>query len=378
MKIAIWWNIPCKSIVPVARQLASFPKVEVTFISETDLSESRKQLGWKLPDFGKAKYIVLPQDEWKEEVSKHILSDYDIHVFNGIYLFDKIRFGIDLARNKNVPFGIISEAYHNPYVGFKRVLKFLYTRTITPFKVCFRAKKALFVLGASGNNVKPFLHLGWKKEQFFPFGYFPENDGFVFDAKTKNKIPVILSTGYITKNKGQYLLIQALSELQKSNVPFKCFITGFGPDEERVKDLANNLGLNDAVEFTGVVDTDKLNHLKKTADLFLAPGYEEPWGIRINEAILAHTPVIVSDGIGACELIRNSEAGRVFKSGDLNSLVKVLKNQLNTENLEVSKTNAELFAPKIAPDSAAHYLLDIINHVLNKTNVKPYPLWLNK
>jgi len=378
MKIAIWWNIPCKSIVPVARELANIENTEVSFISQSDLSESRKKLGWELPDFGRAKYIILPDNNWEYDVEKLVLDDYDIHIFNGVYFFPKIRYALDFTRKSKISFGVISEAYHNPYQGYKRILKTIFTRVITPFRVFPRIKKAKFILSASGKNIYPFLSLGWREDQFFPFGYFPENAGLVVNEKTDNTIPNILCTGLITKNKGQHLLLQALSELKKENIEFKCIITGFGPEEENIKKLANDLDLDDCVDFVGVVSDSELNEIKGKTDLLVAPGLEEPWGIRINEALLAHTPVIVSDKIGASELILTSRAGRVFKSGNKGSLVQALTEQLIAEELKKSKEKAKKISVHITPHAAAIYLYEVIQYTLKNSTKKPYPIWLSK
>jgi len=378
MKIAIWWNIPCKSIVPVARELANIQNTEVTFISQSDLSESRKKLGWELPEFGGANYTILPESGWREDVEKLVLGDYDLHIFNGVYLFPKLRFALDRARKLDIPFGVITEAYHNPYRCSKRVLKSLYTRLITPFRVLPRIKKAKFVLSASGNNIRPFLNLGWRKDQFFPFGYFPENAGLVISKMTRNSRPNLLCSGLIIKNKGQHLLLQALSALKERHIEFNCTITGFGSEEENIKKLAHDLNIDDCVDFVGVVSDSKLNVLKKKADLLIAPGLEEPWGIRVNESLLAHTPVIVSDKIGASELILTSGAGRVFKSGNVDSLIQVLTEQLAIDELKKAKKNAKEFSSSITPNAAARYLYDVILYSLQNIDKRPYPNWLAK
>jgi tRNA-dihydrouridine synthase len=80
------------------------------------MSESRKKLGWEMPEFGNAEYVVLPENNWKKEVRNYVIGNYDIHIFNGVYLFPKIRYAIKLAGNYNIPYGVITEAYHNPYI----------------------------------------------------------------------------------------------------------------------------------------------------------------------------------------------------------------------------------------------------------------------
>jgi glycosyltransferase involved in cell wall biosynthesis len=378
MKIAIWWNIPCKSIVPIARELANIQNTEVTFISQSGLSESRKKLGWRLPDFGKAEYLVLTEDNWDEEVERLLLHNYDIHIFNGVYIFPKVRYALDFARKNDIPFGVISEAYHNPYIGYKKILKIVFTRVITPFRVFPRIVKAKFVLSASGNNMQPFLNLGWREEQFFPFGYFPENTDLKIGDKKRNSTPNLLCTGYITKNKGHHILLHALSKLKMDGIAFKCTITGFGPEEKNVKQLVRNLNLNEYVNIVGVVSDSQLNEIKAKTDLLIAPGLEEPWGIRVNESLLAHTPVVVSDKIGASELILTSGAGRVFKSGSVDSLVQELTEQLAKNELIKAKKNAKEFSSSITPNTAAKYLYDVVLFSLQNIEKRPYPNWLAK
>jgi len=378
MKIAIWWNIPCKSIVPVARELSEMPGVDVTFISESDLSSSRKNLGWDMPEFGDLEYRVLPLVNWREDVKKQMYSDYDLHIFNGVYYFRKLRFALDTARKLNRTFGVISEAYHNPYTGIKRVLKKVYSRVVTPFRVLPRVRKAKFLLSASGDIREPFINLGWRSDQIYPFGYFPENNGLEFLRDTKSSEPNLLCTGLINKNKGQHLLVHALSNLVKDNIEFRCTITGTGPEELRLRDRVNQMGLGDYITFTGVVSDAELNRIKARADLFIAPGLEEPWGIRVNEALLCGTPAITSDGIGASELVRYSGAGRVFKKGSVDSLTVQLRQILNGEELNCCKSKAIDFSRKITPKAAAYYLMSVVNYTVNDMGPKPIPIWISE
>lgn len=377
MKISIWWNIPCKSIVPVARELANIKGIDVTFISQTGLSQSRRDLGWGEPVFGNAEYVILPELNWKNSVRKLVLDKHDIHIFNGVYFFPKIRYALDFARKNNCPYGVISEAPHNPYSGYKRILKKIFTSVVTPFRVSPRVNNAKFLLGASGSDFQPFLNLGWKKSQFFPYGYFPDNSNLKPKQLMNNEIPHLLCTGIISKNKGQHILLKALAILKSAHIAFYCTITGYGPEEKTIRQLANDLNIDDCVDFAGVISDSELNEIKQKVDLLIAPGLEEPWGIRINEALLANTPVIVSDKIGACELIRTSGAGRLFESGNVNSLVAELKVQLEHDALDVSKARAREFSVKITPLSAASYLLSVVEYTLYNVGERPYPIWLH-
>lgn len=376
MKIVIWWNIPCKSIVPVARELSNMDGVHVTFISESGLSEERLNLGWELPNFGNLEHLVLSEKDWRGDVTRLICRDYDLHIFNGVYYFKKLRFALDSAIKLNRNYGVISEAYHNPYRGYKRLLKMLFTRIVTPLRVFPRVRDAKFLLSASGDVTGPFINLGWRREQIFPFGYFPENSGQESAQPTLDGEINLLCTGLITKNKGQHLLVEALLLLAKENMEFKCTITGTGPEEPYLRERVHQLDLDVRVTFTGVVSDLELNSIKARSDVLVAPGLEEPWGIRVNEALLCGTPVIASDGVGASELIRSSGAGRVFTSGSVDSLANALRQMLKKGELEAGKKKAKAFSEKITPEVAANYLLSVIKYTVDGEGRKPKPTWL--
>lgn len=377
IKIAIWWAIPCKSILPVCRELANFNDVEVSFIAQNDLSENRKKLGWQIPEIGKIKYSLLSENLWKNEVDSFLIKDFHIHIFNGIYLYKKLRTALDKAIDMGLNIGIISEAPHNPYNGLLRPLKSFYTNLITPYRVKSRASKCKFVLSASGNEVKKFIKLGWKQDQIFPFGYFPDSK-LLETEKIFHEPYNLLSTGYLTKNKGHKLLIKALAEVKKVGIKFNCIITGYGPEYNKLIRLTEKLALQNEINFVGTVPDEELDKLKQETHLFIAPGYEEPWGIRINEAILAGIPVISSDKIGACELIKIGDTGTTFSSGNYKDLAgKIIELLSNVNLLKQKHINSMNYRKIILPNAAANYMLDVIKGSLFNSSPKlRLPPWL--
>lgn len=378
IKIAIWWGIPCKSIIPVCRELAEIPNVKVNFYSINDLSESRKKLGWVVPSLGKMDFKIIDKNDWKEEIIDILSKDFDIHIFNSVYFYKKIRYAVDESIKLGLRIGIISEAPHNPYFGIKRILKNLFTNYITPFRVRRRVRNINFLLSASGNEIIKFTKLGWDENKIYPFGYFPAAE--ILNSKiNSNSMFNLLCTGYLTRNKGHALMIKALRLVKNNGINFNCLITGYGEEQEKLVKLIKDLNLEKEVKLLGVVEESKLNEIKQSTDLFIAPGYEEPWAIRVNEALLAGIPVILSDKIGAAELIKASGAGMVFKSGDINSLSEKINNFLSDPNLlERAKEKALLYREKIEPKTAAKYLYDVVIFSIGKSDQRPgLPPWLN-
>lgn len=382
MRYVFWWCIPCKAMAPVCRELAEIPECSVCFISAEDLSENRRNLGWQYPDFGKAVFELLPKVNWKNRVQEICHQNMEaLHIFCGTYLYLRIRYALDYAQQLRLKTAVISEAPFNPYNGLLRSAKTIFTTLITPFRVWRRARRALFVLSASGNCPIAFRRLGWRKESIFPFGYFT-------DPPSEPKVPrnpmhegdlEILCTGYLTRNKGHAVLLNALASVLELGVRFNCTITGFGPERHSLEKRAHDLQLASSVQFLGTVPDGDLFALKARADLFVAPGYEEPWGIRVNEALQSGIPVIVSHKIGASQLIEASRAGIVFPSGDCCSLAKAIYHLVSQPSrLAEVKAKALEYRTRIHPREAALYLHKVAQYATGTTQIEPGdPVWFS-
>ncbi len=78
--------------------------------------------------------------------------------------------------------------------------------------------------------------------------------------------------------------------------------------------LVERLRLHDRVHFLGW--RDDIPELLSGLDLSLLPSYDEPFGISVAESMASGTPVMVSAGSGASELIIDRKSGRVLPSGE--------------------------------------------------------------
>jgi glycosyltransferase involved in cell wall biosynthesis len=69
-------------------------------------------------------------------------------------------------------------------------------------------------------------------------------------------------------------------------------VVGVGPERERTERRARDLGVSDLVTWRGFVTEEEKHDLLASARLFLAPSYEEGWGIAIAEALASGLPVV--------------------------------------------------------------------------------------
>lgn len=366
MKIVFWWNIPCTGMINVLK--AYVENIDSTAIVVTGaLSKSRKLMGWD--DKGKIfpTHIILSDDEW-EQKGKKIINQYNtrLHVFNGITYPVRIKKMINYACANDVKFCNMSEAYTNLSFGIAKIIKNIYIKYWLPISVCSIAKHSLGVIclsGKSEHNLQQFCNLGFNKNAIFSFGYYTDEDkNYQYVPASDGKVH-ILCPGLLEKYKGVDILIKAINIVcQMGEKNFVCHITGKGSQEKYLKFLSAQYGLNDGVViFEGVLDSTKYKTLLSHIDILVAPGRVEPWGIRVNEAIQRGNVVIVSDKIGASELILESKGGAVFHSGNEKELANLLYAFINgNKNIAVAKMHNIEFKSNIS----CSYQAIVLNNLL--------------
>lgn len=129
--------------------------------------------------------------------------------------------------------------------------------------------------------------------------FYPRDDHHpaVDDEKT-----TLLYVGRLGARKGLALALRAFARVDDSDVEF--LIAGTGRHEERLRDLADDLGINDRVQFLGYVDDEQLPVLYSSADVFILPSRYEGFGLVLLEAMACGTPVIGTDAGGIPTAVR--------------------------------------------------------------------------
>jgi glycosyltransferase involved in cell wall biosynthesis len=382
-KVAIWWCFPCQATAAIFKHLADDPEFEVSVFLLDGMSEARAKLGWKVPNYGRAEVISLAGSPNTSEASQFDfpLTRFDAHIFNSAYAWPRFNKIIDSLIPLGVPFGVMTEAPFNGFSGVLRTLKNIYINRALRFRVKKRAQQAHFVLSLSGEALDArhnFCAMGFPPHAIYDFGYFPPAPQYVRLAPKPPDTPLnLLCTGYLTENKGQHLLIAALARVRElSDAPFMCYITGFGKAQRHLQRLIEQRELQNCVTLTGSLPTSDLMALYERTDLFVAPAIEEPWGVRINEAIHVGLPILMSDRIGAVQIMRSSGGGRAFVSNSIDSLVDELIHFFSnpTDLLQMQEALIQ-YRPRIQPSAASEYLKTVLRRHLREDGALPVPTW---
>lgn len=116
--------------------------------------------------------------------------------------------------------------------------------------------------------------------------------------------PVILTVSQLIQRKGLDKLIEACGRLASRGKQFTLAIVGRGPEREKLCDLAKTHGI-EHFEILPNQPQHVLNEMLRSADAFVFPTLEDVWGLVVNEALWAGTPVLCSCYAGCAPEIVN-------------------------------------------------------------------------
>jgi glycosyltransferase involved in cell wall biosynthesis len=130
----------------------------------------------------------------------------------------------------------------------------------------------------------------------------------------------IVFAGYISLRKGIITLLTALEKLQKKD--WSAHFYG-GVAQEAKADISRYSGKTPLV-FHGPLTQRDLAERMREASVLVLPSLEEGFGLVVAQALSCGTPCIVSDAVGAKDLIKNRENGSVYPVKDSEALCEEL------------------------------------------------------
>jgi len=134
-------------------------------------------------------------------------------------------------------------------------------------------------------------------------------------SHTKNDKLYIISCSVVRKVKRLDLLIEALTQLEKEQIPFLWTHIGDGPEFEKIKKLAQKKLDNKNFQFTGFLKNHAvLNWYRENpATVFINLSSSEGVPVAIMEAISMGLPVIATDVGGTREIVDSNLNGYLLK-----------------------------------------------------------------
>ena len=137
----------------------------------------------------------------------------------------------------------------------------------------------------------------------------------------------IIAIGRLFPKKGFRYLVEACRHLRQAGLRFKCRIVGEGPEEETLRGLIGELGLEDSVILAGALMRKGVLEILRRSDLLVCPSVlaedvEVLDGIPVvlMEAMVMGLPVVATRVSGIPELVVDGETGLLVEERDPSAL----------------------------------------------------------
>jgi glycosyltransferase involved in cell wall biosynthesis len=182
---------------------------------------------------------------------------------------------------------------------------------------------------------------------------------------------MILFVGRLYSRKGLPTLLQAAQAVVKDfrNTQFVISGGGFKQNEEKLRKLARQQGIEDKVSFVGYFPDERLPDLYAAADIFVLPALYENFPFAILEAQSTGLPVISTRVGGIPELVIDSQSGLLTDPGDheqlADAIIKLLQDSSFAEQLGIKAR--QLVEEKFAWPLVTSQLIDLYQKAAQKS-----------
>jgi glycosyltransferase involved in cell wall biosynthesis len=192
------------------------------------------------------------------------------------------------------------------------------------------------------------------------------------DSVRNTAIPLILTVARLCEKKGLEYLIQACRILVNRGVAFQCQIVGYGPLENKLREMISSLGLQDEVSLPGKMTQDQLADLYPQANLFALPCMVLENGDRdgipnvLFEAMVSGVPVVSTDVEGVCELIEHRKNGLIVEQRNASALADAMQLLITTPGLrhELARSGRQTVLTNFTRQASAKRVYEILALVL--------------
>jgi len=181
----------------------------------------------------------------------------------------------------------------------------------------------------------------------------------------KNKNPRLITVSRFDKRKNHEKVIMALRNLKQiyPNIIYIC--VGLGEEEENIKKLVKELGLDKQVLFFKDISSELKNALISKSNLFVMPSIihkksVEGFGIAYVEAAQYGVPSIGGKDGGASDAIKDKETGIICDGNNLDEIYSSIDLVLKNNSYKDLGKKAKDYVTKFEWDNIVKEYLKIL------------------
>jgi glycosyltransferase involved in cell wall biosynthesis len=180
----------------------------------------------------------------------------------------------------------------------------------TEAAACYHADEIIAVSRFLADEVSDIYHVPDEKLHVIPNGVsYHHFDGYVDPASIKGRYGIgpmtatIFAAGRMTLQKGMDMLVEAVPMVLGYFPDARFIISGDGPEYDRVRELAGQLGVEHAIVFLKQLPRPDYIDLVRAVDIVAVPSRNEPFGLVVLEAWAAGKPVVATTAGGPREFV---------------------------------------------------------------------------
>lgn len=134
--------------------------------------------------------------------------------------------------------------------------------------------------------------------------------------------------GRLSPEKCQDLFLRAAADIVRGDPDVSFVLIGIGPEEARLRALAQELGIADHVIFAGY--RSDMQRVYNSLDLVVQSSSTEGMPNVVLEALLMRVPVVATDVGGTDEIVTDGQTGRLIPPQDVGALVAGMREVLSS------------------------------------------------
>ncbi|MFC7371391.1 glycosyltransferase [Fictibacillus iocasae] len=168
----------------------------------------------------------------------------------------------------------------------------------------------------------------------------------------------------LDKNKGIDLLIKAfVNTLKNKNVLL--YVAGEGPEEKNLKKLVSDLGMENKVIFTGVLDRTQVRDLLWKSDCLVSTSEVETFGSILIEAMSTGLPILSTKSGGPQDII-NHKVGILINKRNIEEIGKALFKMYSSKDSFNRKNIREYILSNFGPDKISSKIINLYEEIIIK------------
>lgn len=167
---------------------------------------------------------------------------------------------------------------------------------------------------------------------------------------------VVICVGHFIERKGQYLVIEAIKDLDNVHL----LLAGDGEMEHQLREQVKALKIEHRVQFLGHRTPSQLVEDFNVADISILASSREGWANVLLESMACGTRVIATAIWGTPEVIQSEDAGILIKN---RSVLTIKENIINEIHTKRARLKTRIYTEKYSWESTISTINEHLLHI---------------